>query len=138
MSKGASMIGWVPGSSRIRPQESLRGVVTGFSGGWIGPSAGIRVESRRSGTRKLKSPGSSAAVDGHIVPEDGICGGSHPLSLAGREGGHESLQFVGKQSGRWWRAWRMLPQIQVLEDLSDDGPLCEEGKDLHRTSAAGA
>ena len=31
----------------------------------------------------------------------------------------------------------MLPQIQVLEDLSDDGPLFNEGNDLHLASAAG-
>ena len=31
----------------------------------------------------------------------------------------------------------MLPQIQMLEDLSDDGPLFNEGNDLHLASAAG-
>ena len=75
----------------------------------------------------LESRGSSAAIDGDVVPEDGIGGGSHLLSLAGREGGQESLEFVGQEAGRGWRARRVLPQIQMLEDLADHGPVFDEG-----------
>jgi hypothetical protein len=42
----------------------------------------------------LKSRGSSAAIDGDVVPEDRICRSSHLLPLVGREGGQESFEFV--------------------------------------------
>lgn len=35
------------------------------------------------------------------------------------------------------RARRPLPEIQVLEDLADDGPIPSEGADLHGASAPG-
>ena len=63
-------------------------------------------------------------------------GGSHLLSLAGRQFGQESLEFVGQEAGRGWRARRALPGIQVLKGLADDAPVFDRSNDLHPISAA--
>ena len=106
------------GSSRLRQKGGPQDVVQGSRSSGFGKSAGMGGTKQTQGYRQgLKSRGSSAAIDGDVVPEDGIGGGSHLLSLAGREGGQESLEFVGQEAGRGWRArgcsqsskcWRIL------------------------------
>ena len=58
----------------------------------MGTSTGIERRNQTQLDRQgLKSPGSSAAVDGNVVPEDGICRSSNLLPLVGRECGQESF-----------------------------------------------
>jgi len=73
------------------------GLGVGFSG-WMGRQISRnRVRRRTQRYRKeLKSHGSSAAVDGNIVPEERIGGGWNLLPPPRGECGREGLEFVGR------------------------------------------
>ena len=97
------------GSSRVRQKGGAQDVVQGSWSGRLGKSAGIGGTSRPEGYRQgLKSRGSSAAIDGDVVPEDGIGGGSHLLSLAGREGFRSSPEHPSVGSAPWWSGTRSV------------------------------
>ena len=74
------------------------------------------------------APGGSVFPNWDVVPEERVAGGSDGLSLLGRKRGQEALEFVGEESG-WGRALGLLPEIEVLEDVSNHAALFDHRDD---------
>ena len=100
-------------------------------GEWESWKRGVKGDTRVLGEGFLGTElGLEIRISWDIVPKNRIGGGADLLSLPGREGSQEGVQPVRKQPGRR-RTLRPLPEIQMLEDLTDDFGLVTEGDDFH-------